>query len=189
MSLYSQVKQLWKKPKESLGTLVQERLVTWREGNSVVRIERPTRIDRARSLGYKAKQGYVLARVRLGKSNRQRPKIRKGRRSKHMRRKKIVGKSYQWIAEERAQKKYPNCEILNSYQIGVDGTHKFYEVILVDRELVSKYKDMKWLKNTSGRVYRGLTSAGRKSRGLAGKGKGYEKVRPSLRAHRNRGKS
>jgi len=31
---------------------------------------------------------------------------------------------------------------------------------------------------------RGLTSAGRKSRGLRGKGKGFEKIRPSLRANK-----
>ena len=39
------------------------------------------------------------------------------------------------------------------------------------------------LANQRGRVYRGLTSAGRKSRGLRGKGKGFEKMRPSRRAH------
>ena len=33
-----------------------------------------------------------------------------------------------------------------------------------------------------GRVYRGLTSSGKKSRGLRRKGKGAEKIRPSLRA-------
>ncbi|ALV62505.1 LSU ribosomal protein L15e [Thermococcus sp. 2319x1] len=39
-----------------------------------------------------------------------------------------------------------------------------------------------------GRVFRGLTSAGKRSRGLLNKGKGAEKVRPSIRAHRGRGK-
>lgn len=189
MNLYSSIRELWKKPKDSMKDLVQERLIEWRQGNVVVRIERPTRIDRARSLGYKAKQGYVIVRVRVKRSKRQRPLIKKGRRSKHKRRKKIVGKSYQWIAEERASKKYPNCEVLNSYKIGEDGKHHFYEVILLDRVIVSKYRNMKWVKNNNRRVYRGLTSAGKKSRGLTGKGKGYEKIRPSLRAHRNRGKN
>src|SRR3990167_6444121 len=189
MNLYSSIRELWKKPKDSMKDLVQERLIEWREGNAVVRIERPTRIDRARGLGYKAKQGYVIVRVRVKRGKRQRPLIKKGRRSKHKRRKKIVGKSYQWIAEERASKKYPNCEVLNSYKIGEDGKHHFYEVILLDRVIVSKYRNMKWVKNNNRRVYRGLTSAGKKSRGLTGKGKGYEKIRPSLRAHRNRGKN
>ena len=189
MNLYSHVRNLWKKPKTSMGALVQKRLIEWREGNAVVRIERPTRIDRARGLGYKAKQGYVIVRVRVKKGKRQRPLIKKGRRSKHKRRKKIVGKSYQWIAEERANRKYPNCEVLNSYHIGQDGRYKFYEVILLDRELVSKYEPTRWVKENKGRVYRGLTSAARKSRGLRHKGKGTEKIRPSLRAHRNRGKN
>ena len=166
MNLYSHVRNLWKKPKTSMSNLVQKRLIEWREGNAVVRIERPTRIDRARGLGYKAKQGYVIVRVRVKRGKRQRPLIKKGRRSKHKRRKKIVGKNYQWIAEERANRKYPNCEVLNSYNIGQDGRYKFYEVILLDRELVSKYKPTKWVKENKGRVYRGLTSAARKSRAL-----------------------
>jgi len=37
-----------------------------------------------------------------------------------------------WIAEERAAKKYPNLEVLNSYYVTEDGSHKWYEVILVD---------------------------------------------------------
>jgi len=37
-------------------------------------------------------------------------------------------------------------------------------------------------------VLRGKTSAGQKGRGLMYKGKGAEKVRPSLRANKNRGK-
>jgi large subunit ribosomal protein L15e len=39
-----------------------------------------------------------------------------------------------------------------------------------------------------GRAYRGKTSAGKRGRGLHKKGKGAEKLRPSLRANLNRGK-
>ena len=39
-----------------------------------------------------------------------------------------------------------------------------------------------------GRVYRGKTSAGKRGRGLHNKGKGAEKLRPSLKANQNRGK-
>jgi large subunit ribosomal protein L15e len=39
-----------------------------------------------------------------------------------------------------------------------------------------------------GRAYRGKTSAGKRGRGLFNKGKGAEKLRPSLKANLNRGK-
>ena len=40
--------------------------------------------------------------------------------------------SYKWIAESRAAKYYNNLEVLNSYEVGKDGQHYFYEVIMVD---------------------------------------------------------
>ena len=187
ISLYSHIKETWTKPKENLGSLWKERLIEWRRTNSVVRVERPTRLDKARGLGYKAKQGYVVVRVRLPRGGRQRELFKSGRRSKARRRKKILSLNYQVIAEQRANKKYPNCEVLNSYYLAKDGKNYWFEVILAEREQVSRYAGMEWLKNSRGRVYRGLTSAGRKSRGLRGKGKGHEKNRPSLRANRGRG--
>jgi len=189
MNAYKHIRELWKKPKENLGQLYRQRLIEWRRTNSIVRVDRPTRLDRARNLGYKAKQGYIIARVRLLRGGRQRPLIKSGRRSKHRRRVKILGMNYQWVAEQRANSKYPNCEVLNSYYLAKDGRYYWYEVILADRELVSKYPSMEWLAYTKGRAYRGLTSAARKSRGLRGKGKGYEKNRPSLAAHGKRGKN
>lgn len=61
-------------------------MIEWRNGPpSVVRLEYPTRIDRARSLGYKAKRGgifVVRSRVRRGGLNR--PKIMGGRRPRRM---------------------------------------------------------------------------------------------------------
>jgi large subunit ribosomal protein L15e len=46
--------------------------------------------------------------------------------------------------------------------------------------------DFRWVTDVvhRGRVHRGLTSAGRRARGLLGKGKGAEKARPSVRARR-----
>lgn len=187
MGMYKHLAELYKNPIQNLGQLWTQRLIKWRREPSIVRIDKPTRLDRARSLGYKAKQGYIIARVKLIRGGRQRPRFKGGRKSRAMRRKKIVGKSYQWVAEERAAKKHPNCEVLNSYHIASDGRHYWFEVILVDREQVSKYKGMEWLAKGKhkGRVFRGKTAAGRKGRGiLIHKGKGAEKLRPSLRAHK-----
>jgi len=165
--MYKYLNKIYKKPKENLGEIWKQRLIKWRRDPAIVRIDKPTRLDRARSLGYKAKQGYLVVRVKLIRGGRTRPRFKSGRRSKAMRRRKVVGKSYQWIAEERASKKYPNCEVLNSYQIAVDGRYYWFEVLLADREQVSKYKGME-----------------RRSRGLHKKGKGREKIRPSLRANK-----
>src|SRR3989442_1556501 len=103
-----------------------------------------------------------------------------------------MAKSIQRIAEERTAKHYPNMEVLNSYWVGEDGTHKYYEVILVDPNHPAIRSDPKinWICNPAnrGRVFRGLTSAGKKGRGLLYKGKGAEKIRPSIGSHDRTGK-
>ena len=189
MGMYQQVRDLWKKPRENLGDLYKKRISTWNKDYVTVRILRPTRIDRARALGYKAKQGIFVVRQMVGRSHRMRPKFSSGRRSKHMRRSKIVAKNYQRIAEERAANKYPNCEVLNSYWVGENATSKWYEIIFVDRThpRILSDKNLSWVgePQNRGRVFRGLTAAGRRSRGLLNKGKGAEKVRPSLNANKN----
>ena len=193
MGMYQYIREVWKKPHENLGNIWKERLIKWRQEPTTIRIERPTRLDRARSLGYRAKQGFVIVRQRVLRGGRQRPKITGGRRSKHSGRRSIVGKSYQWIAEERAAKKYPNCEVLNSYYVAQDGKCYWYEIILVDKAhpQILADKNLRWIaeKQHTRRVFRGLTAAGKRSRGiLTHKGKGAEKLRPSLRAHGDRGK-
>jgi large subunit ribosomal protein L15e len=131
----------------------------------------------------------VRTRVRRGGLRKKRHQ--RGRKPKNTGVLKItMKKSIQRIAEERAGRKYPNLEVLNSYWVGEDGKHKFYEVILVDPQHPVILADPKiaWIANPSStnRVYRGKTSAGRKGRGLRGKGKGHEKNRPSIRAKGNR---
>jgi large subunit ribosomal protein L15e len=189
MGMYKYIRELWKQPRENLGELWQKRILEWKKESATIRIEKPTRIDRAKSLGYKAKQGFVMVRQRVERGGRQREAIRKGRKPKKFSRRKDVNKSYQWVAEERAAKKYPNCEVLNSYYVGEDGTHFWYEIILLDRNHPQVMADpqLNWVctGNNKGRACRGLTSAGRKSRGLRHKGKGAERLRPSKTANVN----
>jgi len=187
MGLYKYVREVWKRPKENLGDLWQERLIKWRREPSTIRIKRPTRIDRARSLGYKAKPGFVIIRQRVKRGGRQNPKLKHGRRSKRQSRRKDLRISYQVVAETRTAKKFTNLEVLNSYWVAKDGNYYWYEVILVDKEhaAIKVDKNINWIseKQHTRRSFRGLTSAGRKSRGLRNKGKGAEKIRPSLRAN------
>ncbi|MFW6285567.1 MAG: 50S ribosomal protein L15e [Nanoarchaeota archaeon] len=190
MGYLKYIKEAWKQPRKNLGNSYKEKLVEWRKGNSIERVEHPTRIDRARALGYRAKQGFVIARVRVKRGGKRNPQIKKGRDGGNLSTKITQSKSYQWICEEKAQKKYPNLEVINSYWIGQDEKSYFYEIILVDVYHPQIYSDNKinWLisnKHTR-RADRGLTSAGKKSRGLHKKGIGSEKARPSLKANSGR---
>jgi len=193
-SMYAYVREAWKKPAETgVKELQWLRMQEWRREGSVVRLEHPTRIDRARNLGYKAKQGVAVVRVRIRRGGRRKPRYVRARRSARMGVNRITaGKSLQRIAEERASVKYPNMEVLNSYWVGQDGKQKWFEVILVDghHPSVRADKNLAWPKDPAdrGRAERGKTSAGRKGRGMMNRGRGTEKTRPSIRSHGNLGK-
>ncbi len=166
-------------------------MIEWRKAGSTVRVEKPTRPDRAHALGYKAKQGFIVVRTRVRKGGLRKQRLNSGRKPSRMGVLKITaGKSTRRMAEERVARHYPNMEVLNSYEIGADGKHHYYEVILVDRShpAIANDKDIKWITEEKNRVYRGKTSAGKKGRGLENKGKGAEKARPSVRANNRRGK-
>ncbi len=80
--------------------------------------------------------------------------------------------------------------VLNSYLIGKDGIHYFYEVILVDRADKGIQKDKQLgplVKAPKKRALRAITSTSRKARGLRNSPVKAPKVRPSLRANRRRG--
>jgi len=156
--------EAWRKPKSSyVEEVMKERIIFWRKEPSITRVDKPTRVDKARRLGYKDKAGFVVVRVRVRKSGYRKLRPRMGRRQKKMGVTKIkTPKNMRLIAEERAEKKFPNLEVLNSYWVWQDGLYKWYEVILVDRTLLPDLN----LGKGKGRVYRGLTSAGKKVRGL-----------------------
>jgi large subunit ribosomal protein L15e len=166
-----------------------ERLLTWRREHTVTRLEHPTRLDRAHAVGYRAKEGFYVVRVRVRRGGQRKRAIIAGRRPKHKGILRMtLAKSLKRIAEERAAKHYPNLEVLNSYWVGEDGKQKFFEIILVDPAAPQILSDPKinWIAAPSqkGRAYRGLTSAGKEGRGLRWKGKGAERYRPSRAANR-----
>jgi len=166
-------------------------MTEWRKDNAVKKLEKPTRLDRARSLGYKAKKGFVVARVRVHRGGHKREKPNKGRKTRKQTPKMVLKMNYQWIAEQRAQKKFPNLEVLNSYKLAKDGQNYFFEVILVDysKPEIKNDDTINWItrKTNQNRVFRGLTSAGKKSRGLRDKSP-MNKNRPSVRAGHGLGK-
>ena len=195
MGYLKYVKALYKNKKslkEGLGDAYMERKKALRREDPVVRLEHPTRPDRARAYGYRSKQGFVIARahVRAGSARTSRPS--RGRKPLRMGIKKLtMAKSIQRIAEERVSKKFPNLQVLASYWVMDDGKKHWYEVILVDPSHPAIKKDAKmgWIsKVVPDRAGRGKTPAGKKGRGQGKKGTGREKMRPSLRAKGRTGK-
>ena len=105
---YKYIAKAWKKPNETyVKDLMWHRAIKWRTQNAITRIERPTRLDRARNLGYKAKQGIVMVRVRVKRSGFRKTRPVSGRRQKRMGVNKIkFSKNMRMIAEERASRRY-----------------------------------------------------------------------------------
>ncbi|CAL1153305.1 unnamed protein product [Cladocopium goreaui] len=167
------------------------RLRNWefRQLPAVHRCSRPTRPDKARKVGYKAKQGYCIYRVR----------VKRGDRKKRVAKGIVYGKPTnqginKWksvrnlrsIAEERVGRKCGSLRVLNSYWVAQDAVHKWYEVVMVDpfHSVIRNDPRINWICKPvmKHRELRGLTAAGRKARGLLKKGKRATKLRPSARA-------
>ncbi|MBI4441544.1 50S ribosomal protein L15e [Candidatus Woesearchaeota archaeon] len=187
MGMYKYLRDAWQS--DSNERAQHTRMIQWRREPTTLRIEYPTRLDAARSVGYKAKPGYLVIRQRVTTGGRMRPDIVAGRKPKNNRQVKMLDMNYQQIAERRAYERYAaNCEVLNSYFVGEDAKNAWYEVILVDKShpVIQADTRVNGLLENRARVMRGLTMAGRRSRGLLHKGKGAEKMRPSRTADRKR---
>ena len=134
MGSHKYVAQTWfGREKNGLERDLRQHAIAWRREPTVHRVEHPTRPDRARSLGYKAKQGYVVVRVRIRKGGARKIRPRAGRRQRALGVTKYTrAMSLKHIAEEKVRKKYPNLHVLNSYYLWEDGNHHWYETILRD---------------------------------------------------------
>jgi large subunit ribosomal protein L15e len=112
---------------------LRQRAVIWRNENAVTRVEKPSRIARARRLGYKAKQGIIVIRMRVGTGGMRKQRPRGGRRPKHLGVTKIKADvSMKQVSERRVLQRYPNMKLLGSYFLYKDGMHYWFEVILAD---------------------------------------------------------
>ena len=120
---------MWKENSPEL----RQRAITWRKESAVTRIERPSRLLRAKRLGYKAKQGIIVVRMRVGTGGMRKQRPRGGRRPKHLGVTRIkADDSMKVVAERRVLEHFPNMKLLGSYFLYKDGMHYWYEVILAD---------------------------------------------------------
>lgn len=187
-SAYEYMSDSWESRPTGFRSETWTRLIAWRRGPSFERVERPSRLDRARALGYKAKQGFVIVRARIRRGGLHKTRFdgaRKPTGAATAVNKMTMEENVQSIAEKRVWKRYPNTQVLNSYYVGEDGTAKYFEVILVDphHPAIANDQDLRWLlaPGNRKRVMRGKTSAGKRHRGLRWKGQGSEHARPSKR--------
>jgi len=191
MGAYKYLEELYKKKQSDvLRFILRVRCWEFRQLHVIHRASRPSRPDKARRLGYKAKQGFVIYRIRIRRGGRKRP-VAKGI---------VYGKpasqginqlkptrSLRSVAEERVGRRCPNLRVLNSYWVNQDATFKYFEIILVDpsHKAVRRDPRMNWICKPvmKHRECRGLTSSGKKGRGLAGRGHRYNKMSGGSRRH------
>ena len=133
MALYRQIGKSWQSIYSQKAGDILARAVQFRKEPTVLRIERPSRLDRARMLGYRSKQGVAVVRIRVSRGGMRRPRPRSGRRPKHLGVLKIKSSvSSQQVAERRVGEKYPNMRVLGSYIVWKDGRYAWFECVLVD---------------------------------------------------------
>ncbi|MBI2079302.1 50S ribosomal protein L15e [Candidatus Micrarchaeota archaeon] len=166
MGAYKYIREAFEKQYKERGQDYRNKLIQWRTEGAIVRVERPINVARARTLGYKAKIGYVVVRIRVDKGRRRRRTPMGGRKARHNYLLVQPDLSHQAIGEQRVNRRFPNLEVLNSYWVGEDGTHKYFEVIMVDSSKNGISSMAKQVASRKKRVYRGLTAQGRKARAL-----------------------
>ncbi len=137
---------LWVQMLKKNAPELRAKAIQWRKETAVTRIDKPTRLQRARRLGYKAKQGIVVIRMRVGVGGMRRQRPRGGRRPKHLGVVRIKADvSMKHVAENRILTRYPNMKLLGSYFLYKDGMHIWFEIILADPDhpRISKDKELR----------------------------------------------
>ncbi len=131
--MYSQISKSWQAIFHEKAGDIRARAVELRTQPAMLRLDRPSRLDRARALGYKAKEGVVVVRTRVSRGGMRKQRPVSGRRPKHMGVLKIKSDvSSKSVAERRVSQRYPNMKLLGSYPVWKDGRFAWYECVLVD---------------------------------------------------------
>jgi len=158
----------WKGTKDAnydYASMMRQRGLAYRNDElAIVKVERPTNLPSARSVGYKAKQGIFVVRVRVRKGTGTHHRPKNKRRPKRQGQAKLSRKlSTQAMAEQKSSKRFENAESLGSYKVAEDGKWHYFEVIMADREAstIKSDKNLAYLAHGhKGRAERGKTYAG-----------------------------
>ncbi|KAL4836267.1 hypothetical protein H8958_016384 [Nasalis larvatus] len=189
MGAYKYIQELWRKKQSDVMRFLL-RVCCWqyRQLSALHRAPRPTQPDKARRLGYKAKQGYVIYRIRVRCGGRKCPVPKGatyGKPVHHGVNQLKFARSLQSVAEERAGRHF-----LNSYWVGEDSTYKFFEVILIDpfHKTIRRNPDTQWITKAvqKHREMRGLTSGHKFHHTIGGSRRAAWRRRNTLQLHRYR---
>ena len=197
MGAYTFMNELWRK-KGSDPMVYIQRLRSWeyRHQKRIIPITHPTRPEKARRLGYKAKNGFCMFRIRIRRGGRKKP-VHRGITYGKPKTAGVLGrklvKNTRVVAEQRVGNKFGNLRVLNSYWSNQDSMFVWYEVICVDpmHRAIRNDAKINWICNPEHkrRECRGKTSAGRRHRGLRARGHKSNHLRPSKRAAWKRNKT
>jgi large subunit ribosomal protein L15e len=173
----------WKAVKDNnydYSSLIRQRGLEYRnEGAAVKRVDKPTNLPSARSVGYKAKQGIFVVRVRVRKGTGLHHRPKNKRRPKRQGQAKLSRKiNTQAMAEQKSSKRFENAEALGSYKVAEDGQWHYFEVVMADRNAptIKSDKNLSYLThNQQGRAERGKTFSGRANK---------ENNKKNMRKHR-----
>src|ERR687894_681808 len=144
--MQSHISATWSALWKSNNDVLKSKTIFWRREPVLHKIPRPSRLDRARRLGYKAKQGIIVVRARVGRGGMRKQRAVSGRRPKHIGVVHIKqGTSMRKVAERRVAEKFPNLEVIGSYFLHKDGMNIWYEIILADpaHPAISKDREMR----------------------------------------------
>jgi large subunit ribosomal protein L15e len=131
--LYAEIGKSWHKIFHEKAGDISARAVLLRKGPTLERREKPSRLDRARMLGYKAKEGVIVIRIKVSRSGMRRQRPTSGRRPKHLGVLRMKSdEPVQGVAERRVGEKFPNLKMLGSYIYYQDGKHTWYECVMID---------------------------------------------------------
>lgn len=116
------MQEVWrKKQSDVMVFLLRLRCWQYRQLNVIHRVVRPTRPEKARRLGYRAKQGYVIYRIRIRRGGRKKqvPKgATYGKPKNHGVNQLKPTRNLQAIAEERVGRRVAkSLRVLNSYWV------------------------------------------------------------------------
>lgn len=166
MGYYKEMKKSIREGYKSRSNIYKDRIYQWRTEPTVSKINKPTNIPRARSLGYKAKPGVIMLRVKVVGGKKKRKHFDGGRKPSKSGKFYSRATSTRAIAEGRAARKFINCEVLNSYFVGQAGSETFYEVIMLEKNNSNIIADKNYLPIVSqkGRAFRSTTHVGIKHR-------------------------
>jgi large subunit ribosomal protein L15e len=140
--MYSHIAETWKSMLKTRSQHLKDKAYLWRREPTIHRIDSPSRLDRARALGYKAKQGIIVVRARVGRGGMRKQRPVSGRRPKHLGVVHIKQSiSMKRVAQRRVGEKFLNLKVLGSYFLYQDGLYTWFEVILIDPNHPAIIKD------------------------------------------------